>query len=928
KAERLLGPIFDERISKTTTNLLEAQIESISRSTVIVTLPTIVPLSEVLTESLTDAVEQAKSTNSTKPVTAWRNHWFKKDENGGFVLKSRDRQAKLRAISSIYEQYLARMEEAELYDFDDMILRVVHGMEVFDELRFNLQEKYQYIMVDEFQDTNMAQMRIVHNLTNNIAQGDTPNILVVGDDDQAIYSFQGADISNIINFRTNYPKARMIALTDNYRSGEVILDSSRDIIVQGADRLENHIDELDKNLTALTEAGPGNTKLLEAETSADERHWVVENIKESVAKGKKLSDIAVLTRKHKEIESLLPYFSRANISVQYERRDNVLDQAPIILIEQLARVLIGLYLGQYKEVNAQLPQVLSHPAWGIEPMSLWKLSLSAYESRLHWLDVMATIPEFIPLQKWIVTTALSIPHLPLESILDILIGKTDAQIGDTKHDNDTKSVELDEKEFTSPIYGYFFSTENLSDHSEDYVRYLESLRTIRTKLRDYNPTETPNLETFIEFINLHRSIGSGITSTRSASQKDNAIQLMTVHKSKGLEFDTVYIVNAVDNVWGERARSRNRLIGYPENLPLAPVGDTSDERLRLFYVAATRAKNELFITYSVADDSNKTTARASFLVNTNLQPSAISSDHNTTQALDTAEIRWYESLTQPNHQTIKELLAPQLEQYQLSVTHLTNFLDVTRDGPQNFLLQNLLRFPQAMSPAAAYGAAIHNTLQRAHSHLSAHGQRQAVEDIMHNFEMALEEQHLSRINFDTYLQKGSDDLQAFLAERYDTFSPSQKTELNFKSQHSIVGEAHLSGALDLVDIASDKTVTVTDYKTGKPARSWIGKTDYEKIKLHKYKQQLMFYKLLVENARDYRGHKVESGILQFVEPSKSGDIISLTAEFDTTEQEQFVLLINAVWRHIINLDLPDISSYDKTLKGILAFEQDLIDNIA
>ncbi|MBC7943500.1 ATP-dependent helicase, partial [Candidatus Saccharibacteria bacterium] len=504
KAERLLGPIFDERISKTTTNLLEDQIESIGKSTVIVTLPTIVPLSEVLTESLADAVEQAKSTNSTKPVTAWRNHWFKKDENGGFVLKSRDRQAKLRAISSIYEQYLARMEEAELYDFDDMILRVVHGMEVFDELRFNLQEKYQYIMVDEFQDTNMAQMRIVHNLTNNIAQGDTPNVLVVGDDDQAIYSFQGADISNIINFRTNYPKAHIIALTDNYRSGEVILDNSRDIIIQGTDRLENHIDELDKNLTALTEAGPGKTKLLEAETSADERHWVIENIKESVAKGKKLSDIAVLTRKHKEIESLLPYFSRANISVQYERRDNVLDQAPIILIEQLARVLIGLYLGQYKEVNAQLPQVLSHPAWGIEPMSLWKLSLSAYESRLHWLDVMATIPEFIPLQKWIVTTALSIPHLPLESILDILIGKTDTQIGDTEHDDDTKSVELDEKEFTSPIYGYFFSTENLSDHSEDYVRYLESLRTIRTKLRDYNPTETPNLETFIEFINLHR----------------------------------------------------------------------------------------------------------------------------------------------------------------------------------------------------------------------------------------------------------------------------------------------------------------------------------------------------------------------------------------------------------------------------------------
>ncbi len=926
KTEQLLSPIFAERISKTTASLLAAQIETIRDSGVEIALQTIIPLSTVLGDSLSDVVELASTSNSTKPVTLWRNHWFKKDESGAFILKSRDRQSKLRAVSSIYEQYLTRMEEAELYDFDDMILRVVHGMEVFDELRFNLQEKYQYIMVDEFQDTNMAQMRIIHNLTNNIAQGDTPNVFVVGDDDQAIYSFQGADISNIINFRTNYPKARIVALTDNYRSGKAILVNTRDIIVQGAERLENNIDGLNKSLTARSNARPSTVELLEAETSPDERHWIVEHIKKSIAKGKKPSDIAVLTRKHKEIEKLLPYFVRADIAVQYERRDNVLDQAPIILIEQLARVLICLHLGQYKEVNAQLPQVLSHPAWGIDPISLWKLSLSAYEKRSHWLDTMALIPEFIPLQKWLVVTSLSIPHLPLESMLDILIGKFDAQVGDSEHDDEEETIALREKEFTSPLYNYFFSTNNLSDNSEDYIRHLEALRTIRTKLRDYNPTETPNLETFIEFINLHRSIGSGITSTRSASQKDNAVQLMTVHKSKGLEFDTVYIVNAVDNTWGERTRSRSRLIGYPENLPLAPIGDTSDERLRLFYVGATRAKNELFISYSLADDSNKTTARASFLVDTALQPTAISSDHNTTHALETAEIRWYESLTQPNSHTLKELLAPQLEQYQLSVTHLTNFLDVTRGGPQNFLLQNLLRFPQAMSPASAYGSAIHQTLQRAHSHLAAHGQRQAVEDILHNFETALEEQHLSRIDFDTYLQKGSDDLQVFLSSLYDTFTDSQKTELNFKSQHVIVGDAHLSGALDLIDIASDKTVTVTDYKTGKPSRDWTGKTNYEKIKLHKYKQQLMFYKLLVENARDYRGHIVESGVLQFVEPTRAGDIVALVAEFTSTDQTQFTQLINAVWRHIIDFNLPDTSTYSPTLKGILAFEQDLIDN--
>ena len=929
KAEQLLGPVFNQRISKSTAEQAASQIDAIRASAGPMILPSIVPLSMVLTDSLVEAAEAASATDSTKPITAWRNAWFKKDETGQHVLKSRERQSKLRAVSSIYEQYLARMEEAELYDFDDMILRVVHAMEIFDELRFNLQEKYQYIMVDEFQDTNMAQMRIVQNLTNNIVQGDTPNILVVGDDDQAIYSFQGADISNIIDFKFNYPKARTIALTDNYRSGQKILNEARDIIVQGTERLEDRITDLDKNLVSLTDDGLATAGLWEAETSADERHWVVERIKASIAAGQRPSDIALITRKHVEIEKILPYFVQADVAVQYERRDNVLDQAPIVIVEQLARMLIGLYLGQYKEVNAQLPQVLSHPSWGINPISLWRLSLAAYESRSHWLDTMASIPEFMPLQQWFVTTALSIPHQPLENILDVIIGKHDVQVGETSHDDvddgNTADVADTTGSFRSPLYDYFFSAAVLADRPEDYVRYLESLRTIRTKLRDYNPTETPNLETFIEFINLHRSIGSGINSVRSASQKDNAVQLMTAHKSKGLEFGSVYVVNAVNNVWGERTRSHSRLIGYPENLPIAPVGNNGDERLRLFYVATTRAKQELNISYSLADDSNKTTARASFLVGSSLQPTAIDKSSNSTEALKTAEILWYESLTRPVGSNLKDLLTPQLEHYQLSVTHMSNFLDVTRGGPQNFLLQNLLRFPQAMSPAAAYGSAVHKTLQRAHAHLTANGQRQAVEDILHNFETILEEQHLSRLDFEKYFQKGSDDLQAFLTDRYQTFTPLQKTELNFKSQHSIVGEAHLSGALDLVDIDDEKSVVVTDYKTGKPAHSWTGKTDYEKIKLHKYKQQLMFYKLLVENARDYRGYKVDSGVLQFVEPTRSGDVVALTAKFDPAEQERFVQLINAVWQHVINLELPDVSNYSPNLKGILAFEQDLLD---
>ncbi len=913
KTEQLLSPIFAQKISKNTATLAAGTIEAIRSCGDEVCMPTIVPLSRVIADSLSTATDAAISDNSTKPITAWRNDWFIKDKSGKFVLKSHERQTKLRALSSVYDQYLNRMQESALYDFDDMILRVVHAMEVFDDLRFNLQEKYQYIMVDEFQDTNMAQMRILHNLTNNEVQGDTPNIMVVGDDDQAIYSFQGADISNIIDFRTNYKKAAIITLTENYRSAANILKGSRDVILQGSGRLENIFDDINKQLTANNHKVGSSVSLHQAETINDERHWIVSDIKSRIESGQQPNTIAVLTRRHYEINALLPYFAKSGIAVNYERRDNVLDLAPIKIIEQLSRLLISLADGKHDEVNALMPEILAHAAWNIKPIELWKLSLKAYDNHSRWLDIMAVTPEFVPLHGWLIQTALSSIDMPLEEILDIIIGKPNPD---------------ETSDFVSPLYNYFFSSDILNNNPTEYLTYLEALRTIRSKLREYRPDQTPTLSTLIEFIELNRKVGSTINVTRQSVGSDNAVNIMTAHKSKGLEFDTVYVINAVDTVWGERARSRNRLINYPENLPLAPAGESEDERLRLFYVAITRAKHQLHISYSLSDDNGKNTLRAAFLVDSKWDLQLIPAPTTADQLIESVEMAWYQPIVDPTTTNMRDLLMPTLENYKLSVTHLHNFLDVTRGGPAAFLLNNLLRFPSAKSANAAFGTAIHNTLQQAHNQLSSTGKKQAIEDIVSNFEVILRDQHLSQRDFDMYLQKGSDTLRIFLETKYDSFTTTNQTELNFSGQHSIVGEAHLTGSLDLVDINKpEKTIIVTDYKTGKPSDNWTGKTDYEKIKLHKYKQQLLFYKLLVESARDYRDFKVISGIMQFVEPTMTGEILSLDAEFSDDEINQFKTLINAAWTRIKKLDLPDISGYDQSIKGVLAFEQDLIDNV-
>lgn len=924
-SESKLQDVFNTRIGATTLARLVPVAGEIADIVPPALPPGLAPLSNVIALSLAHAVDKATEDNSTKPITAWKNRWMEKNVEGTLVFKDRKRHEKLRSLSYVYFQYLARMQEAELYDYDDMILRVVHAMEVFDDLRFNLQEKYQYIMVDEFQDTSLAQMRILDNLTNNPAQEDTPNILVVGDDDQAIYSFQGADISNILSFRDRYSKVKLVTLTDNYRSAAPILNTARSIIAQGSDRLERYIDELDKTLTPHRD-GTTEVSLLSAPTTSDERSWMIHEIASRLKRGDDPQEIAVLARRHHEIITLLPYFAAAGIPVSYERRDNVLEITPVLLIEQLARIIVLLGDQKLQEADALLPELLSHPAWGIPPSDLWKLSTTAYDSHMRWFDALATMKQLAPLHKWLIEQVAASHHQPLEYILDTLIGVPSGTTPEIESDDtDDAFAEPTLARFTSPLYEYFFGAEALASNPDEYLTYLEGLRTIRSALRDYQSDAQPTLATFVAFIDLYRQTGGILTSARQVGTSSAAaIQLMSAHKSKGLEFDTVFITGAVDSMWGERVRGKSRLISYPENLPLSPAGDSPDERLRLFFVAATRAKKELLISYAEANDDGKPLDRAGFLLSIgDAQPITRKSDAANLRS--SAEQRWYTAVTTPSSD-LHELLEPTLERYKLSATHLGNFLDVTRGGPQTFLLNNLLRFPQAMSAPAAYGSAIHGTLQRAHAHLTATGKYRATEDIIRDFETLLADYRLDDATREALLQKGIDTLGIFLTEKYHSFTPNQKSELGFANQQSIVDGAHLTGNLDLVDIdTSSKTMTVTDYKTGHPVRDWKGKTDYEKIKLHKYRQQLMFYKLLVEHSRDYGSYSVIKGVLQFVEPTKDRQILALEDDFQAAELDEFRQLLTAVWKKITTLDLPNIGTYEPNYKGIMAFERDLID---
>ena len=907
--EPLLQEVLASRISKATVSALSNTLKDIeSYQEEELSIPNATGLSMVFADQLRRALEVAETENTTKPITEWKNSWLEKSSDNIFVFKDRKRIQKLRAASFIYANYLKAMQESSLYDYDDMILRVAHALEVFDDLRFNLQEKYQYILVDEFQDTNGAQMRILSDLTNNEVNNEKPNILVVGDDDQAIYSFQGADVGNIIVFRDRFPALKTITLTDNYRSASAILDRSRQVITQGSERIESYLEGIDKTLAAKNEQKNSSVQLAELPSQNDEFYWVIQEIKRRIEKGQAPNTMAVLSRSHKDIAMLLPYFSHENIAVHYEHKDDVLQQPPIVALTDIATILTNLVAGRADAVNAALPQFLSHPAWNLPAESLWRLSIKAHNERKFWLEIM--LEEDGRLQEiaqWLITTAHTTTQQPLDISLDILLGNSSS---DAMH---------------SPFFDYFFSKEEQQNHPETYLSYLRGLQLLRQKLTEYLPEKALYLKDFVDFIAMHKEANLKINAETDPTDSSlSAVHIMTAHKAKGKEFETVFIVNATDNTWGIKSRGRSQRLSYPENLPIAPAGESADERLRLFFVAMTRAKRELIISYAVRSSADKQTLIANFLHSedgTILKPKALEKSAQITSSTQA----WQSSILETTNNDFKEYMKDHLKNYKLSPTHLNNFIDIVNCGPQDFFMQNILQFPQASHPSAAFGSAIHKTLQKAHLHLTATKERRPLEDVLHDFEILLKDQRLSENNYEYYLQKGSDALQTFLDARYDSFHVGQKVESNFGSQHSTLDDVRLTGAIDVMEVDQKaKSIIITDYKTGKPATGWKGKDEYQKIKLHRYKQQLFFYKLLVENSRTYNTFSVNTAILDFIEPEKEGgEVRQLALAYDAKELDEFIVLLKAVWKKIKNIDLPDTANYEQNYKGILQFEEDL-----
>lgn len=858
------------------------------------------PLPEVLLSTLRAALEEAQESGKTTPVTAWRNQWLEKNAHNQYVLKDRARTQRLQALADVYGQYQQALRQRQRYDFSDMVLEVLAALEHTPQLRYQLQEQYHYLLVDEFQDTNDGQLRLLHQLADSPVHEGSPDIMAVGDDDQAIYKFQGAEVNNVRHFQAAYPDARLITLSRNYRSRQDILDYARRVITQAENRLEPLLEGVDKRLQAAgsTPEGVIDTRLL---PSVEEEYaWVAARVTELIEQGVAPGEIAIIGRQHAHLEELMPHLRAHDVPVAYERRQNVLEEHHIRQLLELARLVQAQAEGRHEEEDARLSQVLSLPFWGIDPLELWRISRQAHRQRQGWFETIFAhgSHRLQRVAEFLVRCAKAADTQPLEYTLDQLIGTRPA--GD----------------FRSPYREYYFSQEQFETDRGVYIAFLSALRLLRNKLREYRQHETIYLADLIEFVDTYETNQLQLVDETPFVSSDEAVQVLSAHKAKGLEFHTVFILSCQESIWA--STSGRQQLRMPSNLPISPPGDELDDQLRLFYVAMTRSRANLYLSAHTTTASGKPAPLVPFIPHEDFSPAEATPD-----PVETIEAAWQSYHPLPTTEDAAAVLRPLLDTYQLNATHLIKFLDVVRGGPRSFLLESLLQFPQAPTPAAAYGSAVHHTLRDLYRQLQT-GASADVGTGLGIFEQHLCEQRLQSKQQERYLEQGKQELAVYLEQRLPAFDPKHLVEVNFRNQGVTLNAARLSGQIDkLVLDPQSKTAAVHDFKTGKPLQSWNRNSGSEGEKTWKYRLQLIFYKLLVEGSRSWSEYTVDEGVLEFIKPHEE-TVWLLSSTITDEDVQRLQRLIQVVWGRIQALDFPDTSHYPKDITGIRQFEADLL----
>lgn len=444
-------------------------------------------------------------------------------------------------VSEVYELYQKRLRKNQALDFDDLIMQTIHLFQRVPEVLEYYQRKFQYIHVDEYQDTNRAQYMLVKLLANRFQ-----NLCVVGDSDQSIYRWRGADIANILSFEKDYPRAQVILLEQNYRSTKTILYAANEVI-------KNNLNRKPKNL--WTENPEGNQIFYyRADSEQTEAQFVAGTIKEQINSGKrKYSDFAILYRTNAQSRVMEEVLLKSNIEYSIVGGIKFYDR------KEIKDILAYLRLIANPDDDISLQRVINVPKRGIGASSLDKIANFAIMHDISMFDALASI-DLIGLSPKITKAAAEFYHL--------IKGYTGMQ--------DFLSVtELVEEVLEKTGYRDMLKAEK-SLESESRLENIDEFLSVTKNFED--GSEDKSLVSFLTDL----ALVADIDKLDDEGEKTDTVVLMTLHSAKGLEFPVVFLMGLEEGV-------------FPHSRSLMEEAEMEEER-RLAYVGITRAEEELYIT--------------------------------------------------------------------------------------------------------------------------------------------------------------------------------------------------------------------------------------------------------------------------------------------------------------------------------------------
>ncbi len=441
--------------------------------------------------------------------------------------------------SKIYSLYQKKLRNSNALDFDDLIFKTVELFHYFPEILKKYQEKFKYILVDEYQDTNTAQYTLVNKLS-----GKNGNICVVGDDDQSIYGWRGADIANILNFEKDYPNAKVIKLEQNYRSTQNILSVANHVISNNTMR---------KDKTLWTEALEGKKiEAYEAYSEQEEAQFVAKQIIKLTKEEYKYSDIAVLYRTNIQSRTFEEIF--VNYSLPYRIFGGIrfYDRKEIKDILAYLRVIVN------PKDEISFKRIINTPKRGIGDSTLAKISAYALKNDISFFDALKNISDIPDLKS---------KSKPVRAFYEML--QKLYAMKEILNISEFISFVLEESKYLEALIIEGEDLENSRiDNINEFIDKAAAFEEI---------SETPTLEAFLQEVSL-------VADIDNYDRDSNSISLMTIHSAKGLEFPVVFVTGMEEGLFPS-AR-----VFYDES--------QEEEERRLCYVAITRAMKILFLTNS------------------------------------------------------------------------------------------------------------------------------------------------------------------------------------------------------------------------------------------------------------------------------------------------------------------------------------------